>query len=481
MTRSVVVHGHFYQPPRENPWQGEVEAEPSAAPFHDWNARITHECYEPVSRARVLDEDGRVTEQANLFEWLSFDAGATLLVWLERHAPAVYERVLDGDRVSAARLGGHGNAIAMPYHHVILPLASRRDKVTELRWGLADFERRFGRAAEGVWLPETAADEETLVVLAEGGVRFTVLAPQQVEHAPASGEPLRFAAGGGRELAIFAYDGALAAGIAFGALLSDGDSLARSLAGEPHDGSAGPGARPVVSVATDGETFGHHHKFGEMGLARALALLRERPGVRVENFASLLARVPARRDAALVSPSSWSCPHGVGRWRANCGCRATPGTVQEWRGPLRAALDLLAARLDERIAADGGALFADWPRVLDEFGPLAQRADEVKRGFVANRLRAGADARRALRLLEGAHARFGMFGSCAWFFDDVGGHETVLMLRLAAYAIERVAGRGAALEEEFLAMLALAPSNDPAIGNGAAVYRALLRSAGERA
>src|SRR5579862_6872235 len=247
MTQSVVVHGHFYQPPRENPWRDAVDTEPNAAPFHDWNARICHECYEPVSAAQVLDADGRVVERVNLFEWLSFDVGATLLRWLDRNAQAVYRAVLDGDRLSTQRLGGHGNAIAMPYHHVILPLASRRDKVTEVRWGLADFRRRFGREAEGLWLPETAMDEETLVVLAEEGVRFTILAPQQVERSPTAGEPLRFSAGGGRELAVFVYDGSLSAGVAFGALLRDGEALAARLAAPPDGSAAGSRSDSLVS------------------------------------------------------------------------------------------------------------------------------------------------------------------------------------------------------------------------------------------
>ena len=466
---SVVVHAHFYQPPRENPWRDEVEEEPTAAPFHDWNERVTHECYRPFATARLRDAAGRVQGHVNLFEWASFDAATTLLRWLEPNAPEVYRAILDGDRASVRRLRGHGNAIAMPYHHVILPLASRRDKVTEVRWGLADFRRRFGRGAEGLWLPETAVDEETLVVMAEEGVRFTVLAPHQVEPPPSGGAPLRFVAGGGRELAIFAYDGTLSPGVAFGRLVEDGAELARHLAPPILDETASRDAFTLTTLAMDGETFGHHRKFAEMALARAVALLLARPAVRIENFAAVLARAPALVDARIVEGSSWSCPHGVERWRADCGCRATPGTSQAWRRPLRAALNWLARELDHRFESEGATFFPDPWRVRDAFGAVAALPRAARHAFAAARVRDGTDAERATRLLDGVSARLGMFGSCAWFFDDVAGHETVLMLRLAAYALELLGDD--ALERGLLDRLAVAPANDAGAGDGAQVYR----------
>jgi alpha-amylase/alpha-mannosidase (GH57 family) len=421
--RSVVVHGHFYQPPRENPWTDEVEPEPTAAPFPDWNARITHECYEPFGSARILDASGHITGRLNLYEWVSFNVGSTLAHWMDSHAPDVSTTILDADRASALRLNGHGNAIAMPYHHLILPLASRRDKVTEVRWGLADFRRRFGRDAEGMWLPETAVDEETLVVLAEAGVRFTILAPHQVANPSPNGEPLRFSAGGGRQIAVFTYDGGIAADAAFGRLLDDSHELARRLVPR---GEVGDETVRITSLAIDGETFGHHHKFGEMALAGAISLMRSEPGLTIENYASLLSRVPPRVEAQLIEPSSWSCPHGVERWRSGCTCGVSPTAMHEWRRPLRAALNWLARELDAR--ADPGATTPAIPS-----------------------------------------ARFGMFGSCAWFFDDVAGHETVLMLRLAAYAIATLGDD--ALEKELLDRLALAKSGDASEGDAAQVYR----------
>ncbi|MFI5311413.1 MAG: DUF3536 domain-containing protein [Gemmatimonadales bacterium] len=467
--QSVVVHGHFYQPPREDPWRNEVELEPGAAPFHDWNARISHECYEPFAAARLLDPAGHVQGTINLYEWVSFDAATTLLQWLEPHAPEVYRAMLEADRASARRLGGHGNAVAMPWHHLILPLASRRDKVTEVRWGLADFRRRFARDAEGMWLPETAVDEETLVVLAEAGLRFTILAPHQVANPPADGRPLRFDAGGGRTIALFIYDGPLASDSAFGPLLTNADDLARRLApGAADTAHRGP-APAIASLAVDGETFGHHHKFAEMALARAVAVLRQRAGVRIENYSSALRRFPPREDAQLVEPSSWSCPHGIERWRANCGCRTAPGMTQEWRRPLRAALNWLSRELDERFETGTATLFDDAWGVRDAFGEAAALPDADRLAFVDARVRTGADAARALRLLDAARSRLGMFGSCAWFFDDVAGLETVLMLRLAAHAMDLTGD--ATLEPRFIQRLVLAQSNDAAEGDAAQVYR----------
>lgn len=467
MTHSSIVHAHFYQPPRENPWADDVEPEPGAAPFSDWNARIAHECYEPFGAARVLDDAGHVVDTINLYEWVNFDVAPTLLIWLERHAAATYQRILDADRASAARLDGHGNAIATPFHHVILPLASRRDKVTEVRWGLADFRRRFGRDAEGYWLPETAADEETLVVLAEAGVRFTILAPQQVENTNLSGAPLRFAAGGGRDLSVFVYDGALAHDVAFGRLLDDGNELARRLAPPAAAGRASLKRVHITSLASDGETFGHHRKFAEMALARAVTALRQMKGTTVENYASVLARVPAVERLQLVEPSSWSCAHGIERWRSGCSC-GTPGASHAWRRPLRAALNWLARELDARWATEAARDFADPWAARDAYGAAAMLPAEQRDAFVLALIAAGGDAARARRVLDGARARLGMFGSCAWFFDDATGHETILMLRLAAYAIDALGAHN--LEEEFLARLAFVRDARPGEGDAAQAY-----------
>jgi alpha-amylase/alpha-mannosidase (GH57 family) len=482
VTRSVVVHGHFYQPPRENPGTGVVDREPSAAPFHDWNQRIESECYAPMASARVLGPDGSIANRDNLYAAVSFDVGPTLFEWLEKSAPATYAAILEADRISAARLG-HGNAIAMPYHHVILPLASRRDKVTEVRWGIADFRRRFAREPEGMWLPETAVDEETLEVLAEEGIRFTVLAPHQVESRSPSGMPLRFRGSRGRELAICVYDAVLSGEIAFGRLLTDGALLASRLAPSPSSrmvvsggkASASADAAELTAAATDGETFGHHHRFGEMALARAFRIVAEREDVRIENFASFLARNLPREDAVLVAPSSWSCTHGVERWRSDCGCRMAPGKSnnQAWRGPLRDALEWLSGELHKIFEREGRDLFSDDPwRVRDRYGEVMGLPETSARAFAAGSIGPPGDRariERATELLELERGALRMFTSCAWFFDDLARIETIQVLRYAAFAIE-LSGDAARLEAGLLARIGDAKSNDPAEGTGRDIW-----------
>jgi len=464
VTRSVVVHGHFYQPPRENPWTGVVDREPSAAPFHDWNQRIESECYAPMASARVLGPDGSIQHRDNLYAAVSFDVGPTLFEWLESSAPETYGAIIEADRLSVSKLG-HGNAIAMPYHHTILPLASRRDKVTEVRWGIADFRRRFGREPEGMWLPETAVDEETLDVLAEEGIRFTVLAPHQVESRSVSGLPLRFRGGKGRGLALCIYDAVLSGEIAFGRLLTDGALLANRLSR----------AVDLTAAATDGETFGHHHKFGEMALARALRILGERSDVRIENFASFLAKNPPREDAVLVAPSSWSCKHGVERWRSDCGCRMAPGksNSQAWRGPLRDALEWLAAELHEIFEREGRDLFSDDPwKLRDGYGEVMGSPEDAKRAFAARSVKppiTNARIERGAELLELERGALRMFTSCAWFFDDLARIETIQVLRYAAFAIE-LSGDAARLEAGLLERIGDAKSNDPKEGTGRDIW-----------
>ncbi|MBI4503698.1 MAG: DUF3536 domain-containing protein, partial [Gemmatimonadetes bacterium] len=417
--RSIVIHGHFYQPPREDPWLGEVEAEPTAAPFHDWNQRINHECYRAVVAARIPGRGGRIARIVNTLDCISYDLGPTLATWMEREAPDTYAAFLESDRVSRARLG-QGNAIATPYHHVILPLCTRRDKVTEVRWGMRDFKRRFGRDSDGMWLPEAAVDLETLEVLAEAGIRFTIVGPEQVESVPAGGLPGLHRTSAGKEIAIFVYDGPLAHDVAFGPLIRDASLWTERLTadyGEP---------RHLLSLATDGETFGHHHRFGEMALAAMLDQVQRRAGIRVENFSAFLARYPAKEPVTVIAPSSWSCIHGVERWRADCGCKTAPqvATQQAWRTPLREGLNWLAQELHDLYEEEGAPLLGDPWAARD-----AKGGDP--RGTTTRKLPV-----RTRELLELERNALGMFTSCGWFFDDVGGGETVLVLRHAARAIE---------------------------------------------
>ncbi|HYT04180.1 MAG TPA: DUF3536 domain-containing protein [Gemmatimonadales bacterium] len=457
--RSIVIHGHFYQPPRDDPWLGTIPREASAAPYHDWNERIEHECYAPVLPSLAA---------------LSFDFGPTLLAWLESAAPRTYTGVLDADRASRTRHGGHGGGIAMPYHHTILPLSSRRDKETEVRWGIADFRRRFGREPEGMWLPETAVDDETLDVLAAEGIRFTVLAPHQVERAPAGGLPGWHRTAGGRRIALFLYNGAISHDVAFGPLVRDPAACIERLTAR--EGGGGSAEVPeMLSIATDGETFGHHHREGAVTLARVLDALSKRSDVRVDNFAAFLAQHPPREDLRLVAPSSWSCPHGVERWRSDCGCRVHTdrATQQRWRAPLRHALDWLAAELHGLFEREGGALLVDPWAARDAYGVVLGATDGALARFLSEWLRRPDDRRagiQAQQLLELERHALRMFTSCGWFFDDIAGIESLIVLRAAARAIELAGPDASRLEAGLLERLALAPCNDPSEGSGRELY-----------
>ena len=371
--RFVAVHGHFYQPPRENPWLEAVEVQDSAAPAHDWNERITDECYAPNTAARRLSAEGSVIGIVNNFEQISFNVGPTLMAWLGRHRPDVSARIVEADRVSR-RARGHGNAIAQVFNHMIMPLASRRDRITQVRWGLWDFRARFGREAEGLWLPETAVDTQTLDVLAEAGIRFTILAPHQAARIrPLAGgawqevggaidpsRPYRWTGPSGGSLAVFFYDAPVSRAIAFEGILQSGEAFATRLLGAFRDERPWP---QLVHCATDGESYGHHSRFGEMALAAALEQVEATGRARLTNYAAFLALSPPDHEVEIRENTSWSCAHGVERWRADCGCRLDPSTRQAWRQPLRDALDWLAAEIDGVYEARGSAHLKDpWAR-----------------------------------------------------------------------------------------------------------------------
>lgn len=459
--RNLILHGHFYQPPREEPWLELVPREPSAAPDHDWNERIAAECYAPLARGRVLDERGRLVRLVNAFAWCSFDVGPTLFRWFDRHAPTVGAAIVAGDRASTERLGA-GNAMAMPYHHVILPLLSRRDKFTEIRWGVRDFRARFGREPEGMWLPETAVDEETLEVLADERIRFTVLAPQQVAGWPPFGRPGRWRGAGGREIALFVYDGPASHHVAFGDALDDPVRWEESFATMALAGDGGP---TVVSIATDGETYGHHHRNGDLALASLIDRVNGGTTTAFTNYATLLALSPPAYDLELVSPSAWSCPHGVGRWEEDCGCSFEPGTQQQWRMPLREALSTLRDAATEAVQARWPATGGDIWTARDVAGPDLSGAPQLD------------PAARALLAIE--EHLLAMFTSCAWFFDDIGRVEPLIVLRHAARVLDLLpADVAAPLEAQLVDTLRHAVSNDPAKGNGADIwYRDVLPEA----
>jgi hypothetical protein len=485
--RFVAIHGHFYQPPRESPWLERIEVQDSAAPYHDWNARVAAECYAPNTAARRVDARNRILDIVDNFAAIAFNVGPTLMAWLEAERPDVHAAILAADRSSRAARG-HGNAIAQAYGHAILPLASRRDKVTQVRWGLADFRHRFGREAAGMWLPETAVDAETLAVLAEEGVRFTVLAPGQAARVREPGGDWRPGAaaldprrayrcevGDGRSLALFFYDGAISHAIAFDGILRSGDALAARLLG----GFDGAPHAQLVHVATDGESYGHHHRFGEMALAAACARIEASGAAVLTNHAAFLAAHPPLLEARVVDGSSWSCAHGVERWRADCGCRGGrhPGWAQRWRAPLREALDWLRDTVDPLYEARAGALLKDPWAARDAYIEvlLDRSPDRVDAFLEGHALRPldGAERVQALRSLELQRHRLLMYTSCGWFFDEISGIETVQVLRYAARVLQlaRMLGGDAALEAELVRRLAAAPSNLPELRDGAGVWR----------
>lgn len=464
--RSVVIHAHLYQPPREDPWLGQIAREPSATPYHDWNERILHECYQPIVAARVPDPYGRVLDVVNTLAYASFNVGSTLMRWIEEASPRTYGAVLDADAAGAERCGGHGNAIAMPCHHVILPLATRRDKETEVRWGIEDFHRRFGRRPEGMWLPETAVDDETLDVLAALGIRFTILAPHQVRTPPPGGAPGRYRTRNGREIAVFCYDGGRSHDVAFGPALRDGWAWASRLLDDD---------RQLVLIATDGETFGHHHTFGEMALATMVRRLEQEPLAVVENCASVLARVPPTVDVELVDDTSWSCVHGVERWRGPCGCKMHPerDTRQEWRAVLRASLEWLADELHAVYEREARRFIGGDPWALrDAYGWAVSRGNDAVVAFVRDRTpdASAADRVRLAELLELERNALRMFTSCGWFFDDIGGLESRQVLRYAARAIELSGPEAPRLESTLQERLTPALSNEAWLGTGAEIY-----------
>ncbi len=493
MTRAIVIHGHFYQPPRENPWLETVEVQDGAAPFHDWNEKVTAECYAPNTAARRRDERNRITGIANNFEKISFDVGPTLFAWLARHRPEVCAKILEADAASARARGGHGNALAHVYNHMIMPLATRRDKVTQVRWGLEDFRLRFGREPEGLWLPETAVDDETLEVLAEGGIRFTILAPHQAQRVRPLGTdaweevvgdvdprfPYLWRGPRGLSVAIFFYDGAIARATAFGDALERSENFVGHLLRGFGPGSAEP---QLVHCATDGESYGHHWRFGEMALAAAIERLEAEEDVTVTNYGAFLAAHPPAHEVELRERTSWSCAHGVERWRADCGCRTNPATHQRWRKPLRDALDWLRDHVDRFFESRAAGVFTDPWAARDAYvevllDPSEKRVD----GFLAAHARRPLDAAarvQARRLLEMQRNRLLMYTSCGWFFDDIAGLEPVQCLKYAAMAIRYYGDLGGGhLESDFIRRLEPAPSNASEFRDGGDVYRRLIRPA----
>ncbi len=517
MKRYLCIHGHFYQPPRENPWIDEVEEEGSAHPYHDWNERILAECYLPNSAARIVDHQNRILDIRSNYEKISFNFGPTLLSWMERARPETYRRILDADRVSLRTRSGHGNALAQVYNHLIMPLASRRDKATQVRWGIADFESRFRRKPEGMWLPETAVDLESLQVLAEEGIRFTILAPHQAkrirpitpngknredqgawqEVGGTKIDPSRayrcFLADG-LYIDLFFYDGPISHAVAFDQILRSGELFVERLRGGFSDNRDGP---QLVHMATDGESYGHHFPHGDMALAYTLMEVERQGIAELTNYGEFLSKHPPMDEVEIVERSSWSCFHGVERWRSNCGCRSggEPGWNQEWRRPLRIGLDALKESLDSIFQERGKKWFKDPWLVRDHYITLIRKREErqltseavsaffERQGVVLSDL---LERTQALKLLEMQRNALLMFTSCGWFFDDISGLEATQVLKYAGRAIQlakEVDGirldmsQGGKVEGLLLEHLKEGKSNFPDFGTGADIYYRFAKSA----
>jgi alpha-amylase/alpha-mannosidase (GH57 family) len=490
--RFICIHGHFYQPPRENPWLETVETQDAAAPYHDWNERICAECYSSNGAARIVNNKNKITRIVNNYARISFNFGPTLLSWLTENAPLTYRMILDGEQRSRKSYRSHSSAMAQVYNHIILPLASRRDRITQIRWGIADYQHHYGTRPEGMWLAETAADNESLELLAQEGIKFTILAPHQCKRIRSlkdgggwmdtpnasvdTTHPYLVRFDSGLSIAVFFYDGPVSRAIAFEGLLNSGEGLAARLKGGFKDN-----AQPqLVHVATDGESYGHHHKFGEMALAYALRLLEEDPTVKLTNYGCFLEQFPPEYEAEIVENTSWSCVHGIERWRSNCGCNGgKPGANQAWRAPLRQAMNELCDALVPLTEEEGARLFKDVWAARDGYieAMLDHSPQTVEQFFRMHQLRVltAPERVRGLELMEmQRHAQL-MFTSCGWFFDDIAGIETVQIITYAARVLQlarEVFGELAApLEPAFLARMAEAHSNVAAAGDGAKIYK----------
>lgn len=496
MERYVCIHGHFYQPPRENPWLGIVELQDSAYPYHDWNERITAECYAPNTASRVLGPEGLITEIANNYAKISFNIGPTLLAWMESNAPDTYQVILEADRRSQETFSGHGSALAQAYNHMILPLANRRDKHTQVLWGIRDFEHRFGRKPEGMWLPETAVDLETLEVLAELGISFTILAPRQAGRVrKMKSREWQDVSGGridptmaytlhlpsGRNIVLFFYDDLIARAVAFEGLLSKGEQVAQRLLGAFSEDRTWP---QLVHIATDGETYGHHHRYGDMALAYALHYIESNKLAQITNYGEYLEKHPPTHEVEIIENTSWSCAHGIERWRSDCGCNSNmhPGWNQTWRAPLRESLDWLRDTITPKYEEKAGTLLRNPWEARDDYIEVAldRSTENVERFFNRHAARELNEAEKitALKLLELQHHAMLMYTSCGWFFDDLSGIETVQVIRYAGRVVQLAEELfGEAIEPRFLELLERAKSNIPEHGDGHRIYEKFVKPA----
>ncbi|MGE5839564.1 MAG: DUF3536 domain-containing protein, partial [Deltaproteobacteria bacterium] len=496
MERYICIHGHFYQPPRENPWLEAIEVQDSAYPYHDWNERITAECYATNAASHILDPQGRIVDIVNNYAKISFNFGPTLLAWLKEKASDVYESILLADRESRERLSGHGSALAQPYNHMILPLAHRRDKYTQIFWGICEFKARFGREPEGMWVPETAVDLESLDIMAELGIRFTILAPRQASKVRAlgatewhdvSGEKIdpsmayTLRLPSDRSISLFFYDNPISRAVAFEGILGNGEAFAQKLLGGFDEARTWP---QLVHVATDGESYGHHHRDGDMALAYALNHIESNNLARLTNYGEYLERHPPSHEVQIFENSSWSCPHGIERWRSDCGCNSGGHSEwnQAWRAPLRKALDWLRDTVAPAFARKGRLFLKDpWMARNDYIEVILDRSETSLKRFLerhAVRELSQEEQTVILKLLELQRHSMLMYTSCGWFFDEPSGLETVQVIQYACRTLQLAQETlGSNLSPRFLDLLENVRSNIPEFQNGRVIYERFVEPA----
>lgn len=491
----LCVHCHFYQPPRENAWLEQIELQDSAYPYHDWNERVDAECYAPNLAARILDHSQFITQIVNNYARINFNFGPTLLSWAAENSKETYRGILEADRHSQKHFSGHGSAMAQAYNHMIMPLANSRDKRTQVLWGLEDFRFRFGRMPEGMWLPETAVDSETLDLIAEAGMRFVILAPHQARATRLMGDtewfdvtgskvdPTRaylFRAPSGRTLNLFFYDGPISQAVAFEKLLDNGEKFATRLMGALSDSRTWP---QLAHIATDGETYGHHHRHGEMALAYALHYVETKKLAKITNYGEFLELHPPTHEAKIYENTAWSCMHGVERWRSNCGCNSgRAGWHQEWRKPLREALDWLRDFVNVRFEKLGAGLLRDpWEARNAYIQVTLDRSPRVREQFGEQQFARKLEPNEQVtvwKLMELQRHAMLMYTSCGWFFDDLSGIETVQVIQYAGRVVQLAEQLfGEAIEEQFLDRLSVAKSNLPEYGDGRDIYRKYVKPA----
>ncbi len=493
MKKYVCIHGHFYQPPRENPWLNAVEVQDSAYPFHDWNSRITDECYARNSASRMLDGEGKIIDIVNNYSRMSFNFGPTLMQWMKKATPKVYQAILDADKESQKHFSGHGSAIAQSYNHIIMPLANERDQQTQVIWGIKDFEYRFGRKPEGMWLSETAVSTPVLEVLAEHGIVYTILSPYQAKEVREIGEKeWEDVAGGkvdprrpylcklpsGKKIYLFFYDGPVSQAIAFEGLLNNGSLFAKRLTDQLDMDTKDP---QLMHIATDGETYGHHHRHGEMALAYCLHSIEEKKNVKLTVYGEYLEKNPITHEAKIIENTAWSSFPHLERWSEAGGgdTGMNPDWHQKWRAPLRAAFDWLRDTLIPKYEKEMQRFVDDpWALRNEYIDVVLDRGAENVDAFVQKHAGGLSESDKItfLQLLEMQHHTMLMYTSCGWFFDEVTGIETIQDILYAARVVQLAKDIfGEDLELEFIKLLEKAPSNIPEHQNAGVAYEKFVK------